>query len=322
MLAFTLRRLAIGLMMLIALSILVFMLLRLAPGDPIDAYIDPNISVSKAELDAIRARLGLDQPLPVQYLSWLGSALTGDLGYSFQRSGVRVLPLLIERIGPTLLLMAAGLALSIVIGISTGILSAVRRNTVTDVSLSIGAFVGISSPAFLTALLGLYFFSVLYRWAPSGGMLTPGMPYSFGDVLAHLVLPALLLSIGQAALIMRYMRASMLEVLNQDYIRTARAKGVREFFVIVKHALRNALLPVITLIGSTIGMAIGGAIFIESVFNWPGMGLLMVNSVETRDYPVIMGATLVIGACVIFVNLLTDIAYAAIDPRIQVTGDG
>jgi peptide/nickel transport system permease protein len=318
MLAFTLRRLAIGLMMLIALSILVFVLLRLAPGDPIDAYIDPNISVSQVELDAIRARLGLDQPLPVQYLSWLGSALTGDLGYSFQRSGVRVLPLLIERIGPTLLLMAAGLALSIVIGISTGILSAVRRNSVTDVSLSIGAFVGISSPAFLTALLGLYFFSVLYRWAPSGGMTTPGTPYSFGDVLAHLVLPSLLLSIGQAALIMRYMRASMLEVLNQDYIRTARAKGVREFFVIVKHALRNALLPVITLIGSTIGMAIGGAIFIESVFNWPGMGLLMVNSVETRDYPVIMGATLVIGACVIFVNLLTDIAYAAIDPRIQV----
>jgi peptide/nickel transport system permease protein len=318
MLTFTLRRLAIGLLMLIALSMLVFLLLRLAPGDPIDAYIDPNISVSQAELAAIRSRLGLDQPLPVQYLIWLGSALAGDLGYSFQRSGVRVLPLLIERIGPTLLLMAAGLALSIIIGISTGILSAVRRNSVTDVSLSIGAFVGISSPAFLTALLGLYFFSVLYRWAPSGGMITPGAPYSFSDVLAHLVLPALLLSIGQAALIMRYMRASMLEVLNQDYIRTARAKGVREFFVIVKHALRNALLPVITLIGSTIGMAIGGAIFIESVFNWPGMGLLMVNSVETRDYPVIMGATLVIGACVIFVNLLTDIAYAAIDPRIQV----
>ena len=141
---------------------------------------------------------------------------------------------------------------------------------------------------------------------------------SIGDLLAHLILPAVLLSIGQAALIMRYMRASMLEVLNQDYVRTARAKGVREFFVIVKHALRNALLPVITLIGSTIGMAIGGAIFIESVFNWPGMGLLMVNAVETRDYPVIMGATLVIGACVILVNLVTDITYAAVDPRIQV----
>ena len=139
-----------------------------------------------------------------------------------------------------------------------------------------------------------------------------------GDLLHHLILPATVLSIGHAALIMRYMRASMLEVLNQDYVRTARAKGVREFFVIVKHALRNALLPVITLIGSTIGMAIGGAIFIESVFNWPGMGLLLVNAVNTRDYPVIMCATLIIGACVIAVNLLTDITYAAVDPRIQV----
>ena len=149
-------------------------------------------------------------------------------------------------------------------------------------------------------------------------MLTPGAEFSVGDLLHHLVLPAALLSIAQAALIMRYMRASLLEVLNQDYVRTARAKGVREFWVIAKHALRNALLPVVTLIGSTIGLAIGGAIFIESVFNWPGMGLLLVNAVETRDYPVIMGATLVIGACVIVVNLLTDITYAVIDPRIKV----
>jgi peptide/nickel transport system permease protein len=318
MLPFILRRLAFGLLMLIALSILVFVLLRLAPGDPIDAYINPNVSVSQAEMEAIRARLGLDRPLPLQYLAWLSSALSGDLGFSIQRSGVRVAPLLLDRIGPTLLLMAAGLAISIVVGISTGIVGAVRRNSATDIGLSIGAFVGISSPAFLTALLGLYVFSVQFRWAPSGGMLTPGAPFSAGDLLAHLILPAALLSIGHAALIMRYMRSSMLEVLNQDYVRTARAKGVREFIVITKHALRNALLPVITLIGSTIGMAIGGAIFIESVFNWPGMGLLMVNAVATRDYPVIMGATLLIGACVILVNLLTDVAYAAVDPRIQV----
>ena len=318
MLPFILRRLSIGMLMLIALSILVFVLLRLAPGDPIDAYINPNVSVSQAEMAAVRARLGLDQPLPVQYLAWLGAAVTGDLGFSIQRSGVRVLQLVLERIGPTLLLMGAGLALSIVVGIATGIIGAVRRNSATDVGLSVAAFIGISSPAFLTALLGLYCFSVLFRIAPSGGMLTPGAAFSVGDLLAHLILPAALLSIGHAALIMRYMRASMLEVLNQDYVRTARAKGVREFFVIVKHALRNALLPVVTLIGSTIGMAIGGAIFIESVFNWPGMGLLMVNAVATRDYPVIMGATLVIGACVIPVNLLTDITYAAVDPRIQV----
>jgi peptide/nickel transport system permease protein len=318
MLPYILRRLATGLLMLVALSMLVFVLLRLAPCDPIDAYVNPNVAMSQAEMDAIRARLGLDQPLPIQYLAWLRAAATGDLGYSIQRNGVRVLPLVLERIGPTILLMAAGLIIAIVIGIAAGILSAVRRNSPTDVGLSVVAFFGISSPAFLTAILGLYLFSVVLRWAPSGGMLTPGAPFSLGDLLSHLILPACLLSIGHAALIMRYMRASLLEVLNQDYVRTARAKGVKEFWVIMKHAVRNALLPVVTLIGSTIGIAVGGAIFIESVFNWPGMGLLLINAVDTRDYPVIMGATLIIGACVIVVNLLTDIAYAAVDPRIQV----
>ncbi|AWM88406.1 ABC transporter permease [Microvirga sp. 17 mud 1-3] len=318
MLTYISRRLATGLLMLVALSMLVFALLRLAPGDPIDAYINPNVAMSQAEMDALRARLGFDQPLPIQYLAWLRAAVTGDLGFSIQRNGVEVLPLVLERIGPTILLMAAGLAIAIMAGIAAGIVSAVRRNSATDLGLSVAAFFGISSPAFLTAILGLYMFSVVLRWAPSGGMLTPGAPFTVGDLLAHLILPACLLSIGHAALIMRYMRASLLEVLNQDYVRTARAKGVKEFWVIIKHATRNALLPVVTLIGSTIGIAVGGAIFIESVFNWPGMGLLLVNAVDTRDYPVIMGATLIIGACVILVNILTDIVYAAIDPRIQV----
>lgn len=318
MTSFIARRLAIGLVMLLALSVLVFILLRLAPGDPIDAYVNPTAPLSPDAMQALRDRLGLDAPLPVQYLGWLRAAVTGDLGFSIQRVGVPVLPLVLERIGPTLLLMAAGLLIAIAVGIAAGIISAVRRNSPTDIGFSVLAFVGISSPAFLTALLGLYFFSVQLRWAPSGGMLTPGRGFSIGDLVSHLILPACLLAIGHAALIMRYMRASLLEVLNQDYVRTARAKGVREFFVIVKHAVRNALLPVVTLIGSTIGIAVGGAIFIESVFNWPGMGLLLVNAVETRDYPVIMGATLVIGACVIVVNLLTDITYAAVDPRIQV----
>lgn len=319
MLPYVARRAAVGLLMLLALTVLIFALLRLTPGDPIDAYINPTVPMSASDLDELRERLGLDQPLPVQYFAWLGAALGGDFGYSIQRGGIPVLPLVVDRIGPTVLLMLSGMAISVVVGIATGILGAVRRNGVTDVSLSVAAFIGISSPAFLTALLGLYGFSVLLDWAPSGGMLTPGVPFSLGDLLSHLVLPAVLLSIGHAAMIMRYMRASLLEVLSQDYVRTARAKGVLEFWVIVKHAVRNALLPVITLIGSTIGGAIGGAIFIESVFNWPGMGLLMINAVARRDYPVIMCATLLIGASVIIVNLLTDIAYAAVDPRIKVT---
>ncbi len=318
MLRYSLRRLIIGIGMLLALSALIFLLLRLTPGDPIDAYIDPNIPMSPSDLAELRSSLGLDRPLPVQYLAWLGQALEGNLGYSIKRLDQPVLGLVLSRIGPTILLMGTALLMAIVVGIAIGVIGAVRRNSVADISFSFFALAGISSPAFLSALIGLYVFSVRLKWAPSGGMLTPGDEFSIIDLLRHLVLPAALLAIAQAALIMRYTRASMLEVLNQDYVRTARAKGVVEFWVISKHALRNALLPVVTLIGSTIGLAIGGAIFIESVFNWPGMGLLLVDAVETRDYPVIMGATLVIGTCVISVNLLTDIAYAVIDPRIKV----
>jgi peptide/nickel transport system permease protein len=318
MLRYSLHRLLIGLGMLLALTVLVFVLLRLTPGDPIDAYLDPNVAMSPADMAALRARLGLDQPLPMQYLAWLGQAVQGNLGYSLQRFNEPVAGLIASRVGPTLLLMGAGLAIAIVIGIVSGVIGAVRRNGPTDISFSVLALLGISSPAFLTSLIGLYIFAVRLKWLPSGGMLTPGAAFSFADLLRHLILPAALLSIGYAALIMRYMRASLLEVLNQDYVRTARAKGVREFWVITKHALRNALLPVVTLIGSIIGLAVGGAIFVESVFNWPGMGLLLVNAVETRDYPVIMGATLVIGAGVIVANILTDLAYAVVDPRIKV----
>ncbi len=318
MVSYSLRRLLIGVGMLLALSMLIFVLLRLTPGDPIDAYVNPNVPMSRVDLEYLRSTLGLDQPLPVQYLAWLQQAVTGNLGYSIKRPDQPVLGLVLARIGPTVLLMGTAIVIAIVAGIATGIISAVRRNSLADVSFSVFAVTGISSPAFLSGLVGLYVFSVYFNWMPSGGMLTPGREFSLADLVHHLILPASLLSLAQTALIMRYMRASMLEVLNQDYVRTARAKGVYEFWVITKHALRNALLPVITLIGSTIGLAIGGAIFIESVFNWPGMGLLMVTAVETRDYPVIMGSTLVIGACVIVINLLTDLAYAVVDPRIKV----
>lgn len=317
MATYALKRLTIAFAMLIALSMMVFVLLRLAPGDPIDAFIDPQAGLSLEARELMRARLGLDQPIPVQYAAWASEILKGNFGYSTQHNRISVARLIGERIGPTLLLMATGFCLAIVLGIATGIIAAVRRNGPVDLALAAAAFVGLSSPAFLNALLGLFLFSVWLQWAPSGGIATPGMKTSVGDVLAHLVLPACILAVGHTALIMRYMRASLLEVLNQDYVRTARAKGVKEFWVVVKHAVRNALLPVATLIGSSIGAAIGGAVFIESVFNWPGMGLLLVNAVEARDYPVIMGATLVVGACVLIANLLTDIAYAAIDPRIK-----
>ena len=316
--AYILKRAGTSVLMLAALSVLVFGLLRLTPGDPVDAYLDPSTPLSAAELAATRARLGLDRPLPAQYAAWLRQVLAGDFGFSLQRNHEPVLELVTSRIGPTLLLMGSGLAIAVVLGIAAGTAAAVHRGRPLDIALSVPAFVGLSSPAFLTALVGLFLFSVTLRWAPSGGMRTPGIAPNAGDLLRHLALPALLLSIGHAALIMRYMRASLIEVLNQDYVRTARSKGVRELRVVFVHAVRNALLPVVTLIGSTLGAAVGGAIFIESIFNWPGMGLLLINAVEARDYPVIMASTLVIGACVLTANALTDIAYAAIDPRIKI----
>ena len=210
------RRLLAGAAMLLALSVLVFLLLRAAPGDPVDAFVNPSVAMSPQDMTALRERLGLDQPLPVQYLAWLAQAFRGEFGYSLQGTGEPVLPLVISRLGPTLLLMATGLSLAIVLGISGGVAGAVRRNGAVDLGLSVLAFLGISSPAFLSALLGLYVFSVRLGVAPSGGMLTPGVPFALGDLAAHLLLPGLLLSVGHTALIMRYTRSAMLEVLNQD----------------------------------------------------------------------------------------------------------
>ena len=317
MLPYVLRRLAGAVAMMVAISIVMFGLLRLTPGDPVAAYMDPAAPMSAADVQALRHRLGLDQSLPVQYLAWAGQALHGDFGYSTQHERAPVARLIAERTGPTLLLMGAGLFFGTVIGIGCGVVAAVRRDGPVDLALAGLGALGISSPPFLTALLGLFFFSVRLQWAPSGGISTPGLPVTGGTVLAHLVLPAAILAVAQVALTMRYMRGSLLEVLAQDYVRTARAKGAPEARVVLRHALRNALLPVVTLVGATVGAAVGGAVFIESVFNWPGMGLLLIGAVEARDYPLIMATGLVIGGFVLLVNLGTDILYAVIDPRIR-----
>ena len=316
MLRFIVRRVAAACLMLVALSVLMFGLLRLTPGDPVTAYIDPTVPMSLADMEALRHRLGLDRSLPVQYAAWATEVIQGDFGYSTQHERAPVATLLAQRAWPTLLLMGTGLVLATILGMTAGIMAAVRQGGATDIGLSAFSAFGISSPAFLTALLGLFVFAVRLGWAPAGGLSTPGVPITTGDVLAHLILPASIFAVAQTTMTLRFMRAALLDVLGQDYVRTARAKGVAEFLVITKHALRNALLPVVTLLGASIGAAVGGAIFIESVFNWPGMGLLLVDAVEARDYPLIMGAALVIGAFVLLINLLTDMLYAAIDPRI------
>jgi peptide/nickel transport system permease protein len=317
MLRYVVRRIIVACGMLVGLSLIIFLLLRLTPGDPVSAYIDPTAPMSEADISALRHRLGLDASLPTQYLHWAGEALQGDLGYSSQHTRAPVTELIAERAGPTVLLMGAGIGLATVLGLALGVIAGMRPGGGIDIALGAVGSLGISSPAFLTALLGLFLFAVRLGWAPAGGMSTPGIPVTVGDVLAHLALPACILAVAQTMLTMRYMRGSLLEAMVQDYVRTARAKGLREARVVLRHAARNALLPVVTLIGATVGAAVGGAVFIESVFNWPGMGLLLVDAVESRDYPLILGTSLVIGAGVLAVNLSTDLVYVAIDPRIR-----
>jgi len=315
--ALMLQRMAGALAMLVALSLVIFTLLRLAPGDPVAAYMDPNASYTEADIAALRSRFGLDRPLPLQFLAWAGAVAQGDLGVSLQRERAPVRRLIAQRIGPTLLLMATGLGAACLLGLLLGVAAAARPGGMLDILLGMASSLGISTPAFLTALVGLFVFAVRLGWAPAGGMTAPGAPATVPEVLRHLVLPATLLALAQAPMTMRFARAAMIEALGQDYIRTARAKGLTELRVLGRHALRNALLPVITLTGANLGAAVGGAIFIESVFNWPGMGLLLVGAVEARDYPLVMGTGLVIGACVLAVNVLTDLACTAADPRLR-----
>lgn len=310
------RRLLISVPVLLAVTVIIFGLLHITPGDPLDTYAPPDRPMPEAQREALRERLGLHRPVPVQYVFWLREAATGNLG--FRAKNMRpVSESIAAHIGPTLLLMATGMAIGIIGGILLGIVAAVRQYSILDMLLTIFAFLGISTPAYLAGLLGLFLFSLQFGLFPSGGFSTPGEPFSVLDHLHHLILPATILSLNYVAMIMRYTRSSLLEVLAQDYVRTARSKGLKERVVTGTHAMRNALLPVVTIIGASIPNLLGGAVFIESIFSWPGMGRLFIDGVESRDFPLIMGLTLILAAAVLIANLLTDVAYAFIDPRIR-----
>lgn len=312
---YALRRLLTSLPLLLVITAIIFTLLQFTPGDPLDAYIPPDQVLTAQQRDSIKAQLGLDQPKPVQYLKWLGRAVQGDLGYRI-KNGEPVSTEIARRLPPTLLLMGAGMGLGVVLGILFGVVAAVKRYTALDNLLTLLAFLGISTPAFLAGLLGLYVFALKLGWFPTGGYQTPG-DGSMGDILSHLVLPALILSVTYVAILMRYTRSSMLEVINQDYVRTARAKGIASFRVVSKHVLRNALIPVVTVIGANVANLIGGAVFLESIFSWPGTGQLYLDAIDARDYPMIMGTTLVLAAVILLANLITDLLYGLIDPRIR-----
>jgi ABC-type dipeptide/oligopeptide/nickel transport system permease component len=289
---------------LLGATIVIFSMLHLAPGDPIDLIVGPNVTPEVRE--NIRHQYGLDRPLAVQYLSFMKSLLHGDLGNSIIQHKP-VSELIAERFFVTLELSLTALFISFLISIPIGIKAALKRNTVTDYALMALSLIGISMPTFWFGLMLLYIVAFKLRFFPISGYGT----------WRHLFLPALTIGITDAALLARMVRSSMLEVIRQDYIRTARSKGLPERVVINRHALRNALIPIITLLGLRIGGVVGGSVVVEIVFARPGLGRLMVDSILARDYPVVQGVMVVLTTCIILGNLLADILYAVVDPRIK-----
>jgi peptide/nickel transport system permease protein len=305
-------RLAQGAAVLFVVSLVVFVIVHAAPGGPAllnNPDVDPKTAREMEKL------LGLDDPIPVQYARWLGRAVRGNLGRSYQHS-VNTAELLWARIPNTLLLSGTALLLAVVLAIPLGMLSAVYRYSALDYMATLTAFFGVSIPVFWLAILLIIVFSVTLGWLPSSGMLTVGVPSSAGDLLRHLVMPSVVLATSPLAQLTRYVRSSMVEALAQDYVRTARAKGLPERGVLGRHALRNALIPMVTVLGVLTPRLLGGAVVTETIFAWPGLGRLAVEAAVTRDYPVILGATLLVSALVVVSNLVTDLLYVAIDPRI------
>lgn len=309
---FIIKRLLALVPILLLVAIGSFMLIHLTPGDPAAHML--GLKARDKQIEIVRHQLGLDKPIGVQLINWLKGILKGDLGRSFFL-GKPVTHAIAERLPVTMLLAVNGLIIALTIGIPLGIISAVNRGKIADQASITLSVIGISVPDFWLASMFIWFFAVQKKWLPSGQYMS--LSQGFLPWLRHLILPSITLGLTSAALIARITRSAMLEVLNQDYIRTARAKGIKETIVINKHAFRNSLLSVITVIGMLIGTLISGAVVMENIFAIPGMGRLIVQAVKHRDYPLIQGGVLFISLVYILVNFLTDIIYVYIDPRIK-----
>ncbi len=318
--AYILRRILIAFPVLLGITIVAFIALSLAPGDPLTARLDPSIlqqiQSHPEQLAARRAELGLDQPLPVRYILWLGGAVRGDFGYSI-KSHRPVVEEIAKRIPPTLALMTVAMFIAIVLGVPFGVLSALRQYSRTDYALTTFTMLMTSTPTFVLGLLGIYIFAVWIHALPTSGIQTLGRPFAIPDFLLHLVLPALVLGLSSAAPLMRYTRASMLDVLNSEYVVTATSKGLSRRTVVVRHAFRNSLIPVITIIGLLLPELVAGAVITEQIFAWPGMGQLAVRAAADRDTGLMMGVVLVFGIAVLVTNIFVDIIYGVADPRIR-----
>lgn len=312
------RRVAIAAPLLVLISLINFALISVAPGDPLVMIVaGESGSIPPAQLEDLRRNLGLDNPWPVRYLVWLRGIVTGNWGVSLL-SSQPVTEIVLSALWPTLLLMSTAMLLALVIGVAAGVASALRHNTWFDYLVTVVAFAGVSVPSFFLALGALYLFYSRLGWFPAAGMRTAATPFALGDVLYHLVMPAFVLAASHMATYARYTRSALLDVLHEEYIVTARAKGLRQRVVVWRHGLRNALVPLVTVVGLQLPGLFGGSVFVETVFSWPGIGSLAVEATFRRDYPVMMAIILMASVMVVVANLITDIAYGLVDPRIRV----
>ncbi len=313
MVKYILKRILIALPVLIGITILDYAIMSLA-GSPLEMMLGPK--TTEAALKAKEIQLGLDKPFYIQYFVWLKNVLQGNLGYSI-KSYQPVSQIIGSHIGPTLLLMGTSMFVGLAIAIPIGIYSAVNRYTKRDYTFVTLSFFGTSIPSFFLSLILIYLFTVKLGWLPSSGMRTAGAKGGVVDLIKHMVMPVMVLAISIAGSNIRYVRSAVLEILQKDYVRTAKSKGIGPFLTINKHALRNALIPIVTVIGMQIPTLFGGAVIVEQVFSWPGLGLITMNAIMARDYPVIMGVALLTAVVVLFANLITDVIYALVDPTIR-----
>lgn len=309
-----LRRIIQSVPVLLLITVITFAIVHLLPGDPALAYLGEAAAKNEEAYEAVRLELGLDQPLPVQYAKWLGKMVQGDMGRSV-RTREPVIDGLSGRLPVTFQLALMAIAFAVVIAVPIGIMSAVRPGTKMDSLGTVFAIGGVAIPHFWLGIILIYVFALWLRWLPASGYKPP--VENLGANLQYMLLPALTLGAGQAAVIMRQVRSSLIEVLRNEYVRTARAKGLRERVVVQRHALKNAFIPVVTIIGMQVGRLFGGAVVVESIFSLPGLGRLAIDSIMFRDYAMLQGAILILAVAVVVLNLLTDVLYAYLDPRIK-----
>ena len=321
MTAYILRRLLWVPVLLLGITLLTFVIFTLAPGDPVTALIKPGVMEATTQIgsgmEVLRERYGLDKPIHVRYVIWLGEVLRGNLGYSYATERP-ISEMIAEVLPATLLLQASSIGMALLFGIVLGVMSALKQYSVVDHVLTFVALFGISVPSFFIALIAMYVFAVKLGWLPIAGMWTVGEPRGFNlDLLRHMILPSMAGGIVHIASFVRYTRASMLDALSGDYVVTARAKGLPEWLVILRHTLRNALMPLVTIIGLSLPVLLGGSFIIETIFSWNGLGLLGYRALMNRDYPLQMGMALMVATMVMLANLIADIAYVFVDPRVR-----